>query len=43
MTKEEAFSIIFDIKQYVENNGWFGEEDVEALDMALDALVEQKN
>ncbi len=39
MTTQEASSRMFDIKQFVENNPYFGSEDVEAIDMAWEALV----
>lgn len=39
MTIQEASHRIFNIQQFVANNDYFGLEDVEALDMAWDALV----
>jgi hypothetical protein len=38
MTTQEASSRMFDIKQFVENSPYFGSEDVEAIDMAWEAL-----
>lgn len=39
MTAEEASSRMFDIKQFVENSSYFSVEDVEAIDMAWEALI----
>lgn len=39
MTTQEASSRMFDIKQFIENNSYFGVEDVEAIDMAWEALI----
>lgn len=42
MTIQEASYKIFNIQQFVANNDYFDLEDVEALDMAWDALVASK-
>lgn len=40
MTIQDASHRLFNIQQYVANNDYFSLEDVEALDMAWNALVE---
>ena len=40
MTEKEALQYVYDVQQYVENNGWFGTEEEEALDMAWSALFD---
>lgn len=38
MTIQDASGKLFNIKQFIENSEWFDSDDVDAIDMAWDAL-----